>query len=218
MVLKVAFLDCDGTLTKVKSSWEYIHRRLNIWNDMADEYQRLFRAGMITYQEFCERDAILWKAMPLERLWDIIQEIEYQDYAREFVEFLKSINVYTVIVSTGISAVVEKVKRELGIDMALSNELLSHNGYLTGETKIHVEYNKKDMVIKEILKGLGFNKSHAFAVGDGEGDGGLFESVGVGIRLVDNMEGIEETGDIINCNSLYHAKIFLERYIKKEMI
>ena len=53
MATKIVFLDCDGTLTKVKSSWEYLHRRLELWTENADEYQELFRQGRIDYHEFC---------------------------------------------------------------------------------------------------------------------------------------------------------------------
>lgn len=56
MPIKIVFFDCDGTLTKIKSSWEYIHRRLNIWNNNADKYQALFHSGLIDYDEFCRRD------------------------------------------------------------------------------------------------------------------------------------------------------------------
>ncbi len=215
MDLKIAFLDCDGTLTRVKSSWEYIHRRLNIWDNMADKYQELFRAGMISYQEFCERDALLWRGITKERLGHIVREIEYQDHARILVDFLKSAGIYTIIVSTGLSAVVERVKNELGIDRAIANELLFHNGLLTGEIKINVEYNKKDIFVKQIMYDLGLKKEQACAIGDGEGDTGLFESVDVGIMLVDDICGIEEGEDYIRCGSLYHAKIFLERYVQK---
>ncbi|MCX8110132.1 MAG: HAD-IB family phosphatase [Syntrophorhabdaceae bacterium] len=213
MEIKVAFLDCDGTLTKIKSSWEYLHRRLNIWDNMADRYQELFRAGKISYHEFCERDAILWKGIPTEKIWGIIRDIDYQDHVREFVDFLKSQNIYTVIVSTGLSMVVERVKEELGIDMAIANELLSEDGLLTGKTRVYVEYDKKDLYVKEIIKKLGFTRHQACAVGDGEGDKGLFESVGIGIRLIEGIDNIEGGGDYIKCGSLLQAKDILKRYI-----
>jgi len=213
MDIRVAFIDCDGTLTKVKSSWEYLHRRLNIWDNMADRYQELFRAGKISYQEFCERDAILWRGISTEKIWNIVRDIDYQDYAQGFVNFLKSMDIYTVIVSTGLSMVVERVRGELGIDMAISNELLSDNGFLTGKTRVRVEYNKKDRYVKEVLEGLGLKKNQACAIGDGEGDRGLFESVGVGIRLIEGLDGIEEGEGFIRCGSLFQAKEVLKRYM-----
>ncbi len=78
MATRIVFLDCDGTLTTVKSSWEYLHRRLNLWNGNADEYQTLFRQGVIDYREFCRRDALLWRGLSVGDLKSMIGEIPYQ--------------------------------------------------------------------------------------------------------------------------------------------
>lgn len=57
MAIRIVFFDCDGTLTKVKSSWQYLHERLGLWDDHADAFQHRYRAGEIDYEEFCRRDA-----------------------------------------------------------------------------------------------------------------------------------------------------------------
>jgi phosphoserine phosphatase len=181
MAIKVAFFDCDGTLTKVKSSWEYLHRRLNIWDDHADRYQALFRAGKIDYYEFCRRDALLWRGLPVSRVVGMLQDIAYQDGSAEIVGALKKRGVFTVILSTGLSLLIEKVRDDLGIDMALSNELLSEGGHLTGEIRINVDYDKKGHIVDRVLKELGATREEACALGDGEGDAGMFEAVGLAI-------------------------------------
>ena len=181
MGIEVAFFDCDGTLTKVKSSWEYIHRRLGIWENHADEYQRLFRKGLIDYNEFCSRDALLWKGLALSDVMAIVNEIPYQDGARETLAALKDMGIYTVIISTGLSFLVERARAELHIDRALSNELLTENGFLTGQAKINVQYESKGRWVKDILAELGVDRSSSCAVGDGEGDRAMFEAVGLPI-------------------------------------
>ena len=181
MAIRVAFFDCDGTLTKVKSSWEYLHRRLNIWDNNADHYQTLFKAGKIDYYEFCRRDALLWKGLPVARVVTVLQDIAYQDGSSEVVRALKKKGVLTVILSSGLSLLVEKVKNDVGADKAFSNELLVENGYLTGEITINVDYDKKGSIVERILKEVGANKAEACALGDGEGDVGMFEAVGLAI-------------------------------------
>jgi phosphoserine phosphatase len=181
MGMKVIFFDCDGTLTKVKSSWEYIHRRLGIWENHADEYQELFRKGLIDYEEFCRRDTLLWKGLALPEVMQIVNQIPYQDGAKETVTALKDMGMFTVIISTGLSFLVERARAELGIDVALSNELLTENGFLTGQTRINVQYEHKGYWVKNILKGLGVDRSSSCAVGDGEGDRAMFEAVGLPI-------------------------------------
>jgi phosphoserine phosphatase len=76
---------------------------------------------------------------------------------------------------------IDKVKRDLNIDMALSNELLADHGILTGDIRINVEHDSKGLWVKRILSMLRLGRSQAAAVGDGEGDGGMFESVGLAI-------------------------------------
>ncbi len=181
MAIKVVFFDCDGTLTTVKSSWEHIHRRLGIWDNHADEYQKLFRQGLIDYDEFCRRDALLWKGFPLTKIMEIVNGIPYQDGAKDAVAALRDMGIFTAIISTGLSFLVERVRAELGIDMAVSNELLVDKGFLTGETRINVQYGHKGHWVKNLLSKLGVDRLSSCAVGDGEGDREMFEAVGLAI-------------------------------------
>jgi phosphoserine phosphatase len=111
----------------------------------------------------------------------MLRDIAYQDGSAEIVGALKKRGVFTVILSTGLSLLVEKVRDDLGIDMALSNELLSGGGHLTGEIRINVDYDKKGHIVDRVLKDLGATREEACAIGDGEGDAGMFEAVGLAI-------------------------------------
>lgn len=179
--IKIAFFDCDGTLTAVKSSWQYLHERLGLWDNEADEFQSLFRAGQIDYHEFCKRDAALWKGLPLERVMRVIDEIPYNEGVKETFEGLRADGIVTVILSTGLSLLIEKVKRELGVAIALSNELAISNGIVTGDIKINVEHDHKGRWVETILSRMDMKKEESAAIGDGEGDHEMFESVGTAI-------------------------------------
>lgn len=186
MPIRVVFFDCDGTLTKVKSSWEYLHRRLNLWTENADTYQALFREGKIHYHEFCRRDALLWRGLPVSTVYRILSEIPYQENVAGVLSSLKTAGIFTVIVSSGISLLVNRVKEEFSFDMAFSNALLSREGILDGRIKIDVEYNKKGFLIREILRSLGLKREEASAVGDGDGDSGMFTEVALPIGFVND--------------------------------
>ncbi len=183
MAIKVIFFDCDGTLTEVRSSWEYLHRRLGLWSDNADLYQRLFREKKIDYHEFCKRDALLWKGLSLDQLYTIIDEIPYHSGAAEMIRTLKKMGILTVIVSTGLSLLVERVREKLDIDWAIANDLLAEDRILDGDVRINVEYDKKGPVVRLILEELGFEKGEAAAVGDGHGDKGMFDEVALPISF-----------------------------------
>lgn len=181
MAVRIVFLDCDGTLTTVKSSWQYLHERLDLWEENADEYQRLFRAGKISYNEFCARDAALWKGLPTDRIQRILDEIGLNHEVKETIGSLNSAGIETVILSSGLSLLVDRVKNELGIGSALSNELAEKDGVITGEIRINVDHDHKGLWVRKILAEKGLRKEEAAAVGDGEGDVGMFEEVGLAI-------------------------------------
>jgi phosphoserine phosphatase len=181
MSIKVVFFDCDGTLTGVKSSWQYLHERLGLWDDHADEFQRLFHEGKIDYAEFCRRDAALWKGLRAEEVMKVIDEIPYHEGVRETMEALHGEGIITVILSTGLSLLIDKVRADLGMSLAFSNDLLVKDGVLTGDIRINVEHDNKGLWVKKILKREGLKKKEAAAIGDGEGDRGMFESVGLAI-------------------------------------
>jgi phosphoserine phosphatase len=181
MGVKVVFFDCDGTLTEVKSSWQYLHERLGLWDENADEYQRLFREGRIDYHEFCRRDAKLWKGLPESRILGIMEEIEYRQGVREAMATLSTAGILTVILSTGLASLVDRAKRDLGMTYAVANELIMEGGVVTGGVRINVDHDRKDLWVRKILKRFGLERDEAAAVGDGEGDLGMFEEVGLTI-------------------------------------
>jgi phosphoserine phosphatase len=181
MAVRIVFFDCDGTLTNVKSSWQHVHERLNLWDENADQFQKLFRAGIIGYQEFCARDASLWKGIPVGQVLGIMDEITYREGVKETVRALSAEGIATVILSTGLSLLVDKAREDLGMTFAMANELVARGGMLTGEIKINVDHDQKGLWVRKILSGMSLRKDEAAAVGDSEGDQGMFEEVGLAI-------------------------------------
>ena len=212
MPIKIVFFDCDGTLTTVKSSWEYLHRMLNIWDNNADRYQYEFRKGMIDYGEFCKRDALLWKGVNVSKVMEVLDKIPYHEGVKETIDALRVRGIYMVIISTGLSLLVNRVKKDLAIDMAFSNNLLVYDGVLSGEVRVNVVFNEKDRYVKRVLEGLNITPEEACAVGDGEGDKGMFEMVGLPVFFSSSDEVIppEEASHV--CNSIRGLLQIIERY------
>lgn len=119
--------------------------------------------------------------MPLDRVTSIIAEIPCHEGTKEVVNLLKQRGIITVILSTGLSFLVDRVQNELGIDQAISNHLLVRQGLLTGQIRIDIEHDNKGFWVERILEDAGISSQEAAAVGDGEGDRGMFESVGLRI-------------------------------------
>jgi phosphoserine phosphatase len=114
-------------------------------------------------------------------VYQLISEIPYQENAARVVGTLKKSRIFTVIISSGLSLLVDRVKGDLSIDMAFSNELASRAGLLTGDIRINVGYNQKGPLVKKVLGLLGLQREEASAVGDGDGDMGMFDEVALPI-------------------------------------
>jgi len=110
-----------------------------------------------------------------------MEEIGYRQGVREAMATLRARGVLTVILSTGLASLVDRAKRDLAVTYAVANELIIEGGVVTGEVRIHVEHDRKDLWVRKILKRFGLERHEAAAVGDGEGDLGMFEEVGLTI-------------------------------------
>ena len=164
-----------------------------------------------SYKEFCRRDAELWRGLREERVREILNDIPYHPGVEETLEALRDEGVETVIVSTGLAMLVERVSHELGITRAIANELVVEEGVLSGDIRINVQHDDHERAhrgvtpeagpddrapslsgiprrelhkgewVRQILKEMDVGKEEAAAVGDGEGDLAMFEAVGLAI-------------------------------------
>ncbi|MBP1715245.1 MAG: Phosphoserine phosphatase [Deltaproteobacteria bacterium] len=86
---KLALFDLDGTLTTERSAWEYIHRRLGVWDGQAEKFQQAYLRGEISYDEFCRLDAAIWKGMRVSEVKGILRQIPLQPGAGELISYLQ---------------------------------------------------------------------------------------------------------------------------------
>ncbi len=180
---KLVIFDLDGTLTKERSIWEYIHKQLGKWYGFAEEYQNQFLAGEVSYQEFCERDAEVWKGMTVEELMEIVKTVPFHPGADELINYLKEKGLKLSMVSSGLSILTHWVHEKYGFDYSVSNDLLHENGILTGKVRIRVYYDKKAEWVKRIMKKFGAKPEEVIAIGDSRGDLDMFQMVGFSIAF-----------------------------------
>jgi phosphoserine phosphatase len=193
---RLVTLDLDGTLTRERSIWEYIHKRLGKWYGFAEEYQNQFLAGKISYEEFCERDAQVWKGMKVEALLEIVKKVPFHPGADELIHYLKRKGLKLSLVSSGLSLLSDWVHRKYGFDYSVSNDLLHKNGLLTGKVKIRVRYDKKAEWVGKILKTFGAKPEEAIAIGDSRGDMDMFQMVGFSVAFNSSCRDLEQVATI----------------------
>jgi len=193
---QLAIFDLDGTLTQERSIWEYIHIQLGKWNGFAEEYQNQFLAGKISYDEFCERDAEVWKGMRVEEVMKIVKTVPFHPGTEELISHLKQRGLKLSMVSSGLSVLSDWVHQKFGFDYSVSNDLLHENGVLTGKVKIQVYYDKKAEWVEKILKQFGATPEEAIAIGDSKGDIDMFQMVGFSISFNSSCSDLDKIASV----------------------
>ena len=193
---KLVVFDLDGTLTRERSIWEYIHIRLGKWYGFAEEYQKQFLTGKISYEEFCERDAQVWKGMRVEELLEIVKTVPFHPGADELIGYLKGRGLKLVMVSSGLSILSNWVHRSYGFDYSVSNDLLHENGVLTGKVRIQVYYDKKAEWVKRILERFNVRPEEVIAIGDSRGDMDMFQMVGFSVAFNSSCSDLDKTANV----------------------
>lgn len=193
---KLVIFDLDGTLTQERSIWEYIHIRLGKWYGFAEEYQKQFLAGKISYEEFCERDAQVWKGMKVGELLEIIKNVSFHSGVDELISYLKQKGLKLSMVSSGLSVLSNWVHQKYGFDYSVSNDLLHENGVLTGKVKIQVYYDKKGEWVEKIQKKFGVKPEEVIAIGDSSGDLDMFQMVGFSIAFNSSCSDLNQIANI----------------------
>ena len=193
---KLVVFDLDGTLTRERSIWEYIHIRLGKWYGFAEEYQKQFLTGKISYEEFCGRDAQVWRGMRVEELLEIVKMVPFHPGADELIAHLKQKGFKLSVVSSGLSILSNWVHQKYGFDYSVSNDLLQENGVLTGKVKIQVYYDKKAEWVKRILQEFDVRPAEVIAIGDSLGDIDMFQMVGFSIAFNSSCKDLEKIASV----------------------
>jgi phosphoserine phosphatase len=193
---KLVIFDLDGTLTQERSIWEYIHKQLGKWYGFAEEYQNQFLAGKISYEEFCEGDARVWKGMRVEELIEIVKTVPFHPGVDELIRYLKQKGLKLSMVSSGLSLLSHWVHQKYGFDYSVSNDLLHENGVLTGKVRIQVYYDQKADWVKKILKQFELRSEEVIAIGDSAGDIDMFRMVGFSIAFNSSCAGLDQIANV----------------------
>lgn len=181
--IKLALFDLDGTLTKERSAWEYIHRCLGVWEGQAEKFQEAFWRGEISYPTFCQLDAAIWRGLEVGQIEKFLQNIPLQDGIDDFLEYLRSKRVKLGIISSGLSLLANYLKKKYGFDYAVANELEIADGRLTGKIRINVFYDRKKEWVEDAMRKFSVRGEEIMAIGDSHGDIDMLQMVGLPIAF-----------------------------------
>ena len=193
---KLAIFDLDGTLTRERSIWEYIHKKLEKWYGFAEKYQQRFLAGEISYEQFCELDAQVWKGMKLVELTHLVESVPFYPGVDELISHLKKKGLKLGMVSSGLSVLSDWVHRRYGFDYSVSNDLIHENGTLTGKVRIQVYYDQKAAWVSKILNQFGVRPEESIAIGDSLGDMDMLQMAGFSVAFNSSCQDLDQIADV----------------------
>jgi phosphoserine phosphatase len=153
-------------------------------------------AGRISYEEFCERDAQVWKGRSVKELLRIVKTVPFHPGADDLINYLKSGGLKLAMVSSGLSLLSDWVHQKYGFDYSISNDLLHEDGVLTGKVKIQVYFDQKAEWVRKILKQFGIRSEEVIAVGDSAGDVEMFQKVGFSIAFNSSCQDLDQIANV----------------------
>ncbi len=192
MVVKLVVFDVDGTLTCHSSIWWRLHEHFNTEKDGKTFYDQYF-SGQISYNEWADLDAGLWKGQTLDDVMNLVEMTELVPGAAETVASLREHGIHVAILSGGLDVLAENIAKRLGIEYVLTNRLIHRNGVLTGEVEVRVGWGQKVQELKQICSHFMVPLSETAFVGDGRNDIGAFGVVGLSIAFRPEDDEVAES-------------------------
>lgn len=196
MTLRLAFFDVDGTLKAERDPYVYLHRCLGTEKEGLAVLEA-FLAGQIDYETFAQRDAALWAGVEVARVDALFAAVPYVPEARALAEALVAAGVPIALVSTGLDRHVRQVAADLDAAAWVANELLVADGRLTGAMRVHVPWDGKGPLVRELLAQFGARPEECLAIGDGTGDLPMFAQVGHRLAVRPGHPSVREAADAV---------------------
>lgn len=145
--------------------------------------------------------------MKLSALERVFRSVKYSKSAKATIRKLKSMGFKIAIVSTGLQFMPGRIKKELGVDWAVSNRLRSYRGIITGGVKINLAHGAKHKILKTIFNKFSVHPGEVISVGDSQGDIPLARETGYSIAFNSTSKELSRIVDY-NCHTRDFSEVF----------
>jgi len=192
--LKIVVFDMDGVLVDIGSSWQFVHKKLNVDNS---DNLRQFLDHQSSYLEFMKKDIELWGKVNINTIKNILDEAPLMKNAKSTVAQLKKAGYKTAIISSGISMLAERVQQELKIDFMFANRIVAdRNGVLTGKGVEVVNPLNKEAVLRRFASDQHTTPQCCAVVGDTIFDAPMFREAGFSIAFNTDDERVKKAANV----------------------
>ena len=167
---KLVVFDMDSTLINIECIDEladFAGRK----NEVSSITEAAMR-GEIDYRESLQRRVRVLAGLNARVLARVFSErLLLNPGARELLDALQNANIHTALLSGGFTYFTERLRIELGLDYATSNELEIVSGKLTGRVVGRIiDAQAKADTLRELTEEFGLTQDQVMAVGDGAND------------------------------------------------
>ena len=169
--------------------------------------------GDIDWEEGLRKRVKALKGIKFDDAKQIGENLEIMPGAKDLCSALKDAGWKMIAISGGFTIITDRLKKELGLDLIFSNNLIFKNGILDGlDLKVTSD---KSLLVRPLIKQWGIKKEEIVVVVDGANDIKLFEIAGytVGFCPVELVKN--KADDVIELRNLSLLKNLLEKRFGK---
>ena len=172
---KLIAFDMDSTLINIECVDE-IADAVGRKAEVAAITEAAMQGIIADYKESLRQRVALLKGVTLEDLDRVFTDrLQFNPGAKELIDAAKAAGLKTLLVSGGFTYFSDRVKQNLGIDLARSNMLEVDNGVLTGRMVDQAwgdicDGAEKRRTLLEVASLMGIDPSQTIAVGAGAND------------------------------------------------
>jgi len=178
---RLALIDVDGTLTPVRSIWQHLLEQSGAWSGAGEANLAQYVAGEISYEQFCQLDALLFRGQRYEDLVAIAAAVPLVPGAAELVAGLQRSGFHVALVSTGLRVLTTPLAERLGADSSIANDLETAAGVCTGRAVVEIDEADKGIHARRLIDDHG--GAFTVAIGDGTGDVPMFREADLAIAV-----------------------------------
>jgi phosphoserine phosphatase len=173
-------------------------------------------AGELDFAGALRERVVLLKGLPATLLDEVYAGLRIMPGARTLVATMRKHGAAVAIVSGGFRIFVDRVRAELGADVAEANDLEVAGGVLSGRVREPIfDRASKAATLQRLVQARGWTADDALAVGDGANDLDMVRAAGLGVAfrakpvLADAAAVAIKHGDLT-------ALLYLQGYRKDE--
>jgi phosphoserine phosphatase len=169
--------------------------------------------GDIDWEEGLSKRVKALKGIKFDDAKQIGENLEIMPGAKDLCSALKDAGWKMIAISGGFTIITDRLKKELGLDLIFSNNLIFKDGKLDGlDLKVTSD---KSLLVRPLIEQWGIKREEIVVVVDGANDIKLFEIAGYTIGFCPVELVKNKADDVIELRNLSLLKNLLEKRFGK---